>query len=650
MPTHNKANRLAHEKSQYLLQHAHNPVDWYPWGDEAFARASREGKLIFLSIGYSSCHWCHVMEREVFENPQVGAFLRGRFVSVKVDREERPDLDHFYMQAGSALSGGGGWPHNLLLTPERLPFFSCTYLPRETFVEIFSRAADMWQREPQSVAQAAAELMRHLEAREAARAPEAGHDALRERADTAYEALRRGYDARNGGFFAAPKFPTPHNLMFLRRYGALTGKPAAAAMARHALRSMADGGMRDQLGGGFFRYSTDARFVVPHFEKMLYDNALLALCCAEYGFHDVARDTVDFCLAHFLQPNGGFATAFDADSDGGEGAYYLWVPNEVLEVLGEADGDLFCRAYDITEGGNFEGKSIPNRLSSPLLTDAEEVRLAACREKLLERRAGRRAPFLDTKQVAGLQGLMIAALATAGMLLPDGLLLDRAAVTAAFALDHFTRGGRLHAVYSGELLPHRGTLDDYAYLAFGLLRLHQATLQPRWLEGAAALADQMIGLFSPEGGGPLQYTGRDVTDLPMNTAPIADSAIPSACGVAAEVLCSLSALLGSERFITSADAIVGAACGGAEHPVSVTSSLSAGLLARHAVLLTIRGDLGREALCRASALPHPLLLRIAEPADGPAEALICRDGACRAPITDPDELRGALMRDLESLG
>ncbi|MDN5327199.1 MAG: uncharacterized protein PWP41_1895, partial [Moorella sp. (in: firmicutes)] len=370
MPELRRPNRLIHEKSPYLLQHAYNPVDWYPWGEEAFARARREDKPVFLSIGYSTCHWCHVMARESFNDEEVAALLNDSFIAIKVDREERPDIDQVYMAACQALTGSGGWPLTVFLTPEKRPFYAGTYFPKHSrygrpgLVELLKLIREKWATHREELEDSGAELMQYV-ARQFAPAPpgEPGAQVL----EKGWQQLRAGFDPLYGGFSEAPKFPSPHQLLFLLRYWKRYDEAGALAMVEKTLQAMYCGGIYDHIGFGFARYSTDRRWLVPHFEKMLYDNALLALAYLEarqatgkavYGH--VAREIFTWVLRDMTSPEGGFYSALDADSEGEEGRFYLWTPAQVREVLGAEEGEFFCRYFDITAGGNFEGRSIPN--------------------------------------------------------------------------------------------------------------------------------------------------------------------------------------------------------------------------------------------------------------------------------------------------
>ena len=457
-----KTNRLAGETSPYLLQHATNPVDWYPWGSEALARSKADNKPIFLSIGYSACHWCHVMERESFENPDIAALMNEHFVNIKVDREERPDLDQIYMSAVMAMTGHGGWPMSVFLTPELKPFFGGTYFPPSDsrgmagFPRVLSSVHQAWQERQEEIIESAAEMtravacVRHASPR--ARARWNSNCSTRRHART-----MRGFDPLHGGFGHAPKFPHPMDLKVLLRHHARTGDSQALHIVRHTLDKMARGGIYDHLGGGFARYSTDDRWLVPHFEKMLYDNALLTSVYLEAyqatrdaDFGQVARETMDYVLGRMTGPEGAFFSTEDADSEGVEGKYYVWTLAEVTEVLGADRAKTFCYVYDVTEQGNWEEHNILNlprtisQAAKLLERDEAELRdeLAASRARLLAVREGRVPPAKDTKVLVSWNGLMIAALAEGGRILKDERYLDAARRAAGFILDRMRRRRR----------------------------------------------------------------------------------------------------------------------------------------------------------------------------------------------------------------
>jgi uncharacterized protein YyaL (SSP411 family) len=459
-----KANRLIREKSPYLLQHAYNPVDWHPWGEEAFEKAKREDKPIFLSIGYSTCHWCHVMERESFEDEEVGRLLNENFIAVKVDREERPDIDHVYMTVCQGLTGHGGWPLTIIMTPDKEAFFAATYLPKESrggltgLMDLLPHISSLWKQERQRIVNSGEKIKAWLRKMEKA---DAVIDWNQEIVDRGFAQLAESFDKAYGGFGPAPKFPAPHNLLFLMRYYYYHNEGRALAMVEKTLECMYRGGIYDHIGFGFARYSTDRQWLVPHFEKMLYDNALLAMAYLEAyqltgraPYARAAREIFAYVLRDMTSPAGGFYSAEDADSEGEEGKFYTWSRDEVLQVLGEA-GESYCDAYDISMQGNFEGRNIPNliRASTQLREDSKErfqeqhARLFACREKRVH-------PFKDDKILSGWNGLMIAALAMGARILNDAQYLQAAENSANFVLQEMRRrdGRLLHATAAGKRL------------------------------------------------------------------------------------------------------------------------------------------------------------------------------------------------------
>jgi uncharacterized protein YyaL (SSP411 family) len=669
MPAKEHTNRLIHEKSPYLLQHAHNPVDWYPWCDEAFDKAKAEDKPVFLSIGYSVCHWCHVMEHESFEDEEVAAALNRGFVSVKVDREERPDVDAFYMDACLALSGAGGWPLSCFLGHDRLPFYAGTYFPKENgpfgagFLTLLSQVSRLWRENRAELAPAAEALTRALREQTAAQTLRSG------RCGAAYRLLSRRFDPDFGGFSPAPKFPAPQILLFLLRYGLAQREPRALQMARKTLECMADGGVFDQLGGGFCRYSTDREWLVPHFEKMMVDNALHLLAYAEasalFGeaFADISRRVAGFCLREMLDPQGGFYTALDADSAGGEGACYLFTPGEVERVLGPRDAPRFCEMYGITPAGNFEGGSIPNRIGAGL-ADTRDDFARRSRQKLLREREKRPQPLRDDKVTTSVCGLMTGALATAGRILGEREYLAAAERCADFALRALEKNGRLlNRWRAGEAGVPAGC-DDYACLIGGLLGLYEATLAPRRLAQAVRLAQEMRALFWDEAGGGYFLTGSDVADLPTRKKQFADGALPSGNAMMAVSLIWLARLCGESAYERDARRILEAAAPVLNAQPDACCGLLTALLWLEqggAEVILVRGG-GFEALCGAFPAFSPFLtvsacgegfeeiygsapyLREYQNAQGRAAAYVCRGGSCLKPVASPEELSDLLAR------
>ena len=559
--TERRTNRLIQEKSPYLLQHAYNPVEWYPWGDEAFAKARQEDKPVFLSIGYSTCHWCHVMERESFEDPEIAALLNRWFVSIKVDREEHPDLDQVYMSAVTALTGQGGWPLTVFLTPDRRPFFGGTYFPPERrwqmagMRELLPAVAEAWKTKREEILRSAEQLTAALNERSQTGAP--GTLSL-EMLHAAFNQAAASFDASAGGFGAAPKFPRSHELSFLLRYWARTGAGQALEMATTTLDHLAQGGIHDHVGGGFHRYSTDARWLVPHFEKMLYDQALLACTYleayraarrAEYA--DAARDIFDYVLRDLTDPRGGFYSAEDADSEGEEGKFYVWTPEEILRVVGQEEGELFNRFYGVTPDGHFEHRTSILHVEQPIEAfaklkglDAEQLahRLAASRARLLAARSERIRPHRDDKILTSWNGLMIAAFADGGATLDEPRYLAAARRAAEFILTTLLRDGRLLRRYRDGEARYPGTLEDYACFIDGLLALYEAEFDPRWLSHAKQLGAQMLDRFQDAQGGGFFLRGDDEAPLIVRSKELYDGAMPSGNSVAVSVLLRLGRL------------------------------------------------------------------------------------------------------------
>jgi uncharacterized protein YyaL (SSP411 family) len=561
------ANRLAGETSPYLLQHAHNPVDWYPWGPEALKRARAEDRPIFLSVGYSACHWCHVMEHESFEDPEIAALMNELFVNIKVDREERPDLDQIYMAAVQAFNNGhGGWPMSVFLTPDLKPFYGGTYFPPRDargmpgFPRVLRELEKAWRERREDVQRIAEGMTERLQASAQAIAPEGALSV--QLLDQAVRSLARAFDPRDGGFGSAPKFPHPMDLKLLLRQYARKRDEHALHMVRHTLDRMARGGIYDHLGGGFARYSTDARWLVPHFEKMLYDNALLAdvyleayQASGDAGYARVARETLDYILRRMTSPEGGIYSTEDADSEGVEGKYYVWTVAELNEVLGADRAKTFAYVYDVTEAGNWEHKNILNlpkpieQAAKLLGRDEAELRreLDEDRAKLLAVRDRRVPPGKDTKVLTSWNGLMIGPLAEASRILGDDRYLEAARRAAGFLLDRMrTDDGRLLHAYKDGQAKFNGYLDDYANLIDGLTRLFETSGDARWIGSALDLCRVMIAEFADAEGGGFFYTGESHEALVARQRDAFDNATPSGNAMAATALLRLAALTGRD--------------------------------------------------------------------------------------------------------
>ena len=546
-------NRLVHETSPYLLLHAHNPVDWYPWSDEALERAKKENKLIFLSVGYSTCYWCHVMERRVFSNPEIAEMMNKDFINIKIDREERPDLDEIYMTATQLLTQRGGWPNSVFLTPDLKPFYAGTYFPptdmpgRPGFPTILDAVHEAWVTREAEVIESANQISDTIEM-----ATSRGFTALtakplnRSIITGALDYLRTAYSHAYGGFGNAPKFPSPANLELLLSEYERTPDAEVLKMVKHTLDMMAYGGMYDQIGGGFHRYSVDAKWLVPHFEKMLYDNAQLAKVylrayqlTQEPRYQRVAEEIFGFVFREMTSPEGGFYSALDAETDAEEGKYYVWTADEIEGVLGKKEAKPFGDVYGVQKGPNFEGKNV---LYVPEGTAAENtlVSVASAREKLLAARAKREYPLLDTKIIVNWNGLMIDALAYGYQVLGEERYLTAATKATHFILDTVRKpDGELWHTYTAGITKQDAYLDDYAFFVKGLLGLYRATGEEQWLKLAKALTDTMIQLFWDDKNGGFYYTRADAKHLIVRTKKPYDSAIPSGNAVAVENLVGL---------------------------------------------------------------------------------------------------------------
>jgi uncharacterized protein YyaL (SSP411 family) len=648
-------NRLANETSPYLLQHKDNPVDWHPWGEEALTRARQEDKPILLSIGYSACHWCHVMERESFEDEATAAYMNEHFVPIKLDREERPDLDAIYMEACQAMTGSGGWPLNVFLTPEHVPFYAGTYFPpadmrgMPSWRRVLAAVAEAWRERREEILAGGDRIAQRLQGG-ALLVPsdeEIDPDGL----DAAVEALRGSYDAQFGGFGTrAPKFPPASAIEFLLRRG-------ETSMTAHTLHAMAGAGMYDQVGGGFARYSVDERWLVPHFEKMLYDNALLARAylhgwqvTGEELFRRVCCETLDWALRELRGAEGGFMSALDADSEGEEGRFYVWTVDELRSVLA-TDADEAIAYFGASEAGNFEGRNILVRGPS------EPERLAEIRARLYEARSRRVWPGIDDKRLASWNALMISALADAGALLERDDYLDAARACAAFVLESM-RGadGRLLRTWKDGEAKLNGYLEDHAYLVEALISLYEATFEPRWFAAARELADFTIAHFADAERGGFFETADYHERLLTRRKDLEDNPIPSGNASAAYGLLRLAALTGEHSYEERAVGVFRLLQKVAfRHPQAFAHVLQAidfHLAAVKEVALV--GDDVRplERTVRARFRPHLVLaggepdgvplLEGREPVDGRAAAYVCEGFACTRPVTEPAELERLL--------
>ncbi len=682
-------NHLINEKSPYLLQHAHNPVDWYPWGETALKKAKEEEKPIFLSIGYATCHWCHVMAHESFEAPEVAAFLNRHFVPIKVDREERPDLDAVYMAACQALTGHGGWPLSVFLTPEGKPFYAGTYFPKEGrfgmtgFLDLLAKIAELWENQRGKIFEAGEQTTSLLEKMSE---NTTGVDTLSEETlRQAYDQLRQTYDASHGGFGAAPKFPTPHHLTFLLRWYERAKSPEALTMAEETLMAMRRGGIFDHVGFGFHRYSVDTQWHVPHFEKMLYDQAMLMMAYAEAfqvtrnpRYAATVREIFDYLQRVMTHPEGGFYSGEDADSEGKEGLFYLWTPRQVKEILGRETGELICRYFDITEEGNFEGgRSIPRILVSfrqlcqqeGLKVKEWEKILGDSRRRLLAVREKRVHPLKDDKILTSWNGLMIAALALAAKALGEIVLLDAAKNAETFIRKTLWTGESLYHRYRDGDVAIEGFLEDNAFLAWGLLELYEASLEVEYLERAVALHQKMMSEFWDTEKGGFFFTRSGASSVLTRRKDLYDGAIPSANSVVLSNLVRLGHITGGLEYHRTAQEMINyfatkvssfpmgythflnglshalgpsreiVIVGKRDNPAlsDAIGKIHAAFTPRDVLVFYDPDDEAAARLCPyLSSYPHP---------KGDFDIYVCENGTCRSPVPDIESLDHILGTD-----
>jgi uncharacterized protein len=667
------SNRLANETSPYLLQHADNPVDWYPWSEEALQKAKAEDKPIFLSIGYSACHWCHVMAHESFEDDDTAAVLNAHFVNIKVDREERPDLDRIYMSAVQALTGRGGWPMSVFLTPDGQPFYGGTYFPPTpryrlpSFTDVLVAVNDAWQNRRQELLDSSHQLVSAIEQQMAITTNGQPETLKPETLDEAYRHVQRGFDSTHGGWGDAPKFPQPMTLEFLLRYHHTTGDQQALQMVTQTLDAMARGGVYDQLGGGFHRYSVDNHWTAPHFEKMLYDNAQLARVylhawqvTGEPFYHAIVEETLDYVAREMLDPDGGFYSTQDADSAGEEGRFFVWTPDEIRNVLGDK-ADRFIEAYGVSDNGNFEGRNILELKGSL----EEREALAEARRRLFEARQQRAHPGRDDKVLTSWNGLMLAAFAEAARVLGrDDYRQNRGYLAVARRNAGFLLGemrspdGRLCHTWKAGVARINGYLEDYTHLAEGLIELYQTTFDPRWYLAAKELADMMIEHFSAPDGG-FYDTSDDHETLITRPREPQDNATPSGNSMAALVLQRLAGLAAEPRYarlarrnLSTMQPLL------AQYPLGFAQGLVALSYAlAHPREIAIVGDTtspDTRALLDASTGYHPHqivaagledtvpLLQGRKQIKGRATAYVCIDHTCGPPVTEPEALKTLL--------
>jgi uncharacterized protein YyaL (SSP411 family) len=688
-------NRLINESSPYLLQHANNPVDWRPWGEEAFEEARRKDKPIFLSIGYSTCHWCHVMERETFENEEAAALMNKTFVSIKVDREERPDIDQIYMTVCQMMTGGGGWPLSIIMTPDKKPFFAGTYIPRESgfgrigMLDLSRRIEELWTTRREEVLGSADKILTALKGMPEDSSGEVDSAIL---ADRAYEEFLARFDEEHGGFSGAPKFPTPHNLLFLMRYWKRTKRGKAFAMVEKTLQEMRAGGVYDHVGFGFHRYSTDAEWLVPHFEKMLYDQALLATAYLEAyqavgkpEYAETAREIFTYVLRDMTAPEGGFYSAEDADSEGEEGKFQVWSMREVGDVLGSEEADFAARVFNLKPEGNYRdeasgratGKNILH-FAKPLpeiaadLGATEEAlreRMERVRKKLFEAREKRVHPHKDDKILTDWNGLMIAALATGSRVLDRPEYGEAAGRAADFILEKLrTKTGRLLHRYRQGNAGIAGSVDDYAFFIRGLLELYETTFRVRYLKSAIELNEDLMKHFTDAERGGFHFTADDSEQLLLRSKEIYDGATPSGNSVAMLNLLKLARITARPELERRAESILGAFAGSVQRIPSAHSRLLCAVEFKlgpsYEVVIAADPDSedGKRMLrtLRRLFVPAKVVL-LRPPGDasesitniapytknqkevrGEATAYVCRNFSCELPVTDPDKMAALL--------
>ncbi len=677
-------NRLIHETSPYLLQHAYNPVDWYPWGPEALQKAQREEKPIFLSIGYSACHWCHVMERESFENDEIAHYLNEHFVSIKVDREERPDIDDIYMTAVQLLTGQGGWPLTVFLTPDLKPFFGGTYFPPEDrwgrpgLLTVLKAIVELYRKEREKITEQAERLTQYLNAMQHPK-PSTGLLAP-ELLQQAYLYALQSFDREHGGFGGAPKFPHSLELSFLLRYWRRTQDPDALQIVEFSLEKMARGGIYDQLGGGFHRYCVDAQWRIPHFEKMLYDNALLVWTYLEAYqathkslYRRVVEETLAYVLREMTSPEGGFYSAQDADTSEGEGAFYLWAPEELSAVLGPEDGARACEYFGVTEGAEGGVSVLAQRYTveefaarAGMTPSACESWLARVRQKLFESRERRKRPARDEKILTAWNGLMISAFARAHQILGDEKYLRAAQDAARFCLAHLHKDGILKRSYKDGQAKCNAYLDDYALFITGLLDLYESDFDRHWIHEAKALSATVVEKFWDEAGGGFFFTSSDHEKLPVRAKGLYDGATPSGNSAATLAFLRLAQLTDDATLRAKAEQTLRLCRDFMEQaPQALSYMLSAldfylGPTAQIAII-GAKDDPRVQRFVqtiRARFLPNKVMA-VSEQDDAADAALIplvrgrslvrgapavylCQDSSCRAPITESTELEKAL--------
>lgn len=660
MNSENKPNRLINEKSPYLLQHAYNPVDWYPWSEEAFGKAESEDKPIFLSIGYSTCHWCHVMEKESFEDKDVSNFLNRYFISIKVDREERPDIDSIYMNVCESLTGSGGWPLTICMTSDKKPFFAGTYFPKRSMLSILENIEKAWESRRESLLNLSSQIFNAVNYLE-----DAQEELKSDLIEKAFYNFKSDFDNVYGGFGISPKFPSPHNLYFLLVYWYEKKDKSALDMVKRTLDSMYRGGIFDHIGYGFSRYSTDRRWLVPHFEKMLYDNALLSILYIEtYAvtkdskYSDAAKQIFTYALRDMTSEEGGFFSAEDADSEGKEGKFYVWTVNEVKNLLGEEDGDKFCRYFNITPEGNFEGKNIPNLINTTI-EEKDLNFINKCRLKLFNYREKRIHPYKDDKILTSWNGLMIAAMAIGGRILKDNIYISASEKAAEFILEKLIRSdGRLLTAYREGTAKIPAYLDDYAFFIWGLIELYETTFKPEYIEEAAKLSKDLIKYFWDDKNGGFFIYGNDSEKLIIRPKKIYDEAYPSGNSISALNFLRLSRLTGMYDFEDKANQIFKAFGRKIQgYPEGCSSSLTAFLFSKskgeEIIIVSDKNTESAKEMINAineKFRPFTSIIFYSDECkdiekivpfisnyksiEGKPTAYVCKNFSCNAPITD----------------
>ena len=678
-------NRLINEKSPYLLQHAHNPVDWYPWSEEAFSKARKDDKLVFLSIGYSTCHWCHVMEKESFENEYVAREMNDVFVCIKVDREERPDIDSAYMAVSQMMTGTGGWPLNIIMTPEKVPIFALTYIPRESrrgmvgIIDLTRQIKELWTQGREEIERRAEEVLGNLKRVTQSRK---GTALNQQTIDSMVSQLKQSFDAENGGFGHAPKFPSPHNLMFLLRAYRKSGDKELLEMVKKTLASMRMGGIYDHLGYGFHRYSTDAGWFLPHFEKMLYDQAFLMMAyteayqvTGERMYRDVVYEVASFVEREMTSPEGAFYSAIDADSENEEGKFYTWRSTEILQILGREDAEIFMSVYNCDPSGNYieeatgrgTGKNIlflnrtleseAGRLGLPV-EDLRQI-LDRSREKLFQHRAKRTRPHLDDKILTDINGLMIAALSKAYRAFGEETFLDSAKKAADFLITRMYKDGKLLHRYRDGESGINGYLDDYAFLSFGLIELFESTMDARYLEICKKLSGTADKLFRDDAEGGYFGSPSDGEALPVRMKEGHDGAIPSGNSIHMLNLLRLGTILSDHGMKESADSIANAFASDLERGamyhcfmgIGIMYSLSTNYLVKIGMKHPQSREVGKYMHESFQPFAEPLLMgdgnagllalmgESSAAGDAHSKILVCIENNCLPPVEGQEQLK-----------